>query len=96
MAVSHTIVVRVRSDRSILGPTTQGIREYGFGARAVDNLEVESRQEFRPSHLSLVQGLGCREILEVFVIGDDLEGVRGTLQFWSPFFALMMASSSLS
>ena len=46
--------------------------------------EVELGKEFRPPRLVAVQKLSCGEIFEIFVVGDDINGSRGTFKVVAP------------
>ena len=48
------------------------------------NDEVESGKVFRPPHLAMHEDLGCGKVLEVLVVGDDVNGYAGTLEIMSP------------
>ncbi len=59
----------------------------GFGTelpRSEADNEVELGKEFRPPHLAAVQKLGCGEIFEIFVVGDDVNGSHGTFEVVTP------------
>ena len=55
-----------------------------FSGAEADN-EVELREILGPAGLSAVELLLFREILEVLVIREDLDGVRGAEEEVSPF-----------
>jgi len=42
--------------------------------------EVELEKKFRPLHLAVVQKLSHGEIFEIFVVGNDVNGSRGTFR----------------
>jgi hypothetical protein len=63
----------------------QGIGFAHFETRSVVYLEVVVRQKLGPSGLSAIENLGCREVLEVEMIGVDSD-VFGTFEVWSPMF----------
>src|SRR6266542_6842669 len=52
------------------------------GSEADD--EAELGKEFRPPHLAAVQKLSCGEIFEIFVVGNDVNGSRGTFKVVAP------------
>ena len=49
-------------------------------------MEIEPGQIFRPASLTTAELLGGREVLQVVVVGVDLDGVRRTLQVGTPLF----------
>jgi hypothetical protein len=52
--ISDTVVVDVGLRGPVFPPPAQGVGARRTGSWAVDDSEVELREEFRPSHLSLV------------------------------------------
>ena len=54
--------------------------------------EVESRNVFGPSCLSMCEDFGCGEVLEIPVIGDHIDGVAGTFEKVSPSFECFVDS----
>ena len=42
--------------------------------------EIKLQEKFRPPHLAVIEELGCGEVFEVLVIGNDIDGVR--VIFW--------------
>ena len=46
--------------------------------------EVEGGKKFRPTGLSMREDFGGGEVLEVLVVGDDIDWCTGTLEIVSP------------
>ena len=61
-------------------------------SRMETNNEVESREVFRPTCLSMHEDFGCGEVLEIPVIGDHIDGVTGTFEIVSPSFECFVDS----
>ena len=49
----------------------------------MDN-QIELREEFRPMSLTTHQNLGCTEIFKIFVVCDNINRDRGTLEIMPP------------
>ena len=59
----------------------------GFGPelpRMEANDEVEPGKVFRPPCLTMREDLGCRKVLKVLVISDDINGCTRTLEIMLP------------
>ena len=66
--------------------TGEGVGSIVLGARAIGDLEVESREEQGPSGLAMIQSLSFTEVFQVPVVCYYLERELGSLQPMTPFF----------
>ena len=64
----------------------KGVRLLTELPRLKANYHVERRKVFGPSHLAMRECLHGGKILEVFVIGDNVDCVDGGLKVMSPRF----------
>jgi hypothetical protein len=56
---------------------SQGVRFSASFPGAVDNLKVETGEEFGPSGLSAVEELHRHKVFEVFIVTQDLDWMQG-------------------
>ena len=62
----------------------EGIRSSKEVAWDVDDFQVEIRKVKQPSCLATVKVMGLMEVRQVLVVGEDLDGERGSVEIMSP------------
>ena len=82
---SDSIIVVIRVGKEV-GTIRQGVRTSEEFSRDVDHFQVEIGEVNEPTGLPLVKVLGGTEVCEIFVIGEDLDWERRSVEVVSPRF----------
>ena len=80
---SNPIVVAVGVGKEV-GSAREGIRASEEFSRDMDHFQVEVGEVNEPTGLSSVEVLGRTEVGEVFVVGEDLDRERGSMEVVAP------------